>query len=296
MILVTGAAGQTGQAVLRALARRGVAARALVSRDASVATVRAAGAREVVLGDLRSDTDVRAALHGVARVLHICPVMSDAEVPIGRRVIDAARAGGVAQFVFHSLVHSQCDGLPHHADKRRVEEMLIEQPMPFTILRPAMYLQNLLREWDAIVRDGVWRAPYSVQVPMNVVDLADVAEATAVVLSEDGWSGGEFELCSGERPTRTQMADALAEVLGRPVRAERIELAAWRTDALRVRDTFQVDRVATMFAHYDRFGLTGGNARVLAMLLGRKPGGLRAFVRRVAIERGALAAATEGRG
>ncbi|MBL8363311.1 MAG: NmrA family NAD(P)-binding protein [Rubrivivax sp.] len=285
MILVTGAAGPTGLAVLRALARRGAAARALVRGMASARRVREAGAVEVAVGDLGRDGDVRAAMAGVRRVYHIGPAMSDDEIGIGGRLVAAALAAGVEQFAFHSVVHAQCDALPHHRDKRRVEEMLVESALPYTLMKPTMYMQNLEREWDTVVRDGVYRLPYSEHARMGLVDLEDVAEAAATMLTQDGWVGGEFELASGDVLSRVQMAEAIGDVLGRPVRAERGSLEAWRPVAARTRTPFQVDRVATMYAHYDRHGLGGGNARVLAMILRRPPTAFRDYVARLVAQR-----------
>lgn len=286
MIVVTGAAGQTGQAVLRQLRSRGVAARALVSREASAARVRAAGASRVVVGDLRSAAHVRRALEGASAVYHVCPVMSDDEIGIGNNVIAAAQANRVDRFVFHSLVHVQCDALLHHRDKRYVEEALIESGLDYTFLKPTMYMQNMLQSWDQIVGEGVYRLPYSEHARMGLVDLEDVAEAAAIVLSQEGWNGGEFELCSGDTLTRVQMAAVLSRELGRPVRAEAYPIEEWKPIGARTRTPFQVERVARMFEHYDRHGLSGGNPRVLQMILGRRPTGYADFVRRVAAGHG----------
>jgi uncharacterized protein YbjT (DUF2867 family) len=289
VIVVLGAAGQTGTAVLRELQRRGVPARALVSRPESETKVRAAGASEVVRGDLKDAADVRRALAGATRAYHICPVMSDAEIPIGANVIAAARAEGVRHLVFHSLVHTQVDALLHHRDKRVVEGMIIESLIPYTFLQPTMYMQNVQWEWDNIVAKGVYRAPYSTTARMSLVDLGDIAQAAARVLTEPGWEGGAFELCSGENLTRDEMAATLAAVLGRPVRAESYPIEEWKPIGAKTRTPFQVERVAAMYAHYDACGLSGGNGRVLELLLGRRPTGYRAFVERFARGRGAPA-------
>jgi uncharacterized protein YbjT (DUF2867 family) len=287
VIVVLGAAGQTGTAALRALARRGAPARAMVSKAVSAEQVRAAGATDVVVGDLRSAADVRRALAGASRVYHICPVMSDAEIPTGEDVIAAARAEGVGHFVFHSLVHAQVDALLHHRDKRVVEGRLIESLLPYTCLQPTMYMQNVLREWDGILASGVYRLPYSEHARMSLVDLDDVGEAAATVLTGAGWEGGCFELCSGDNLTRVEMARAIGEAIGRPVRAETYSIEAWKPIGARTRTPFQVERVARMFEHYDRCGLPGGNARVLAMILGRSPTSYREFLARTVRERGA---------
>lgn len=295
MILVTGASGMTGLAVLRALARRGAAAtgplRALVGRESSVAAVRAAGASEAIVGDLKSDADRAHAVQGVRRLYHITPRMSDAEVPIGRALIAAAEAAGVGHFVFHSLVHAQCDAMAHHRDKRRVEEALLTSGLAYTLMQPTMYVQNLAQVWDEVRERGVYRLPYSEHARMSLVDLDDVAEAAATVLTEDGWDGGAFELCSGERLTRVEMAEVIARVLGRPVRAESYAVEEWKPIGARTRTPFQVERVAAMFEHYHRFGLSGGNGRVLRLLLGREPGRFEGFVRRLVAASGDAGAA-----
>ncbi|MBN8507828.1 MAG: NmrA family NAD(P)-binding protein [Burkholderiales bacterium] len=282
MIVVTGAGGLTGLAVLRALARRGGAARAFVHRDAVATVARSAGAGEVVVGDLRERADCRRALAGARRLYHIAPRMSDAEVEIGHALIEAGRSAGLAHFVFHSVVHAQCDAMGHHRDKRLVELALIESGLPYTLMQPTMYMQNLLPAWETIRGRGLYRLPYSEQARMSLVDLGDVAEAAAAVLTEPGWDGAAFELCSGDRLTRVEMAAVIAGVLGRPVRAERCPLDEWQVAAAGSRTPFQLERVAAMFAHYDRFGLPGGNARVLRMMLGREPTRFDAFVRRLA--------------
>lgn len=281
MILVTGAGGLTGLAVLRALARRGLAARAFVHRPAAAALATSAGAAQAFVGDLRDRGDVRRALAGARQLYHIAPRMSDAEVEIGQALIDAGRSTGLTRFVFHSVIHAQCDAMGHHRDKRLVELALIESGLAYTLMQPTMYMQNLLPAWDEIRSRGVYRLPYSEQVRMSLVDLEDVAEAAAEVLAGPGWDGAAFELCSGDRLTRFEMAAVIARVLGRSVHAERCPLDEWLAAAAGSRTPFQLGRVAAMFAHYDRFGLPGGNPRVLRMMLGRDPTRFEAFVRRL---------------
>ena len=282
MILVTGAAGITGLAVLRALARRGASARAFVHRESARPAVRAAGASEVVVGDLMEPSDRRRALQGVERLYHIAPRMSEAEIPLGLGLIEAGREAGLGHFVFHSLVHAQCDAMGHHRDKRIVERELIESGLRYTLMQPTMYMQNLLQAWDEVRGQGVYRLPYSEYARMSLVDLEDVAEAAATVLTTPGWDGGAFELCSGDRLTRVEMTAAIARVLGCAVRAESFSIEDWKPVALRTRTPFQVERVAAMYGHYHRHGLPGGNARVLRMMLGREPARFEAYVRRLA--------------
>jgi len=73
MILVTGAAGKTGQAVTRALVRVGASVRALVHKEEYQDSVESAGVSEIYLGDLLNLDDLQEIMEGVEAVYHICP-------------------------------------------------------------------------------------------------------------------------------------------------------------------------------------------------------------------------------
>ncbi|RME50518.1 MAG: NAD-dependent epimerase/dehydratase family protein [Caldilineae bacterium] len=282
MILVTGAAGKTGQAVIGALARRGAVVRAMVRRPAQAETVRRLGAQEVVVGDLRRPAEVAAAVQGVQAIYHICPNMAADEIAIAGGVIDAARRAGVRRLVYHSVLHPQVEAMPHHWHKMRVEERLFTAGLPYTILQPAAYMQNVLAGWETIVEQGVYRVPYAVETRLGMVDLLDVAEVAARVLTEPGHEGAIYELAGPEVLTQTEVATCLQNVLGRPVRAETIPRDEW---ALQVRaaglGVYAIDTLLQMFHYYEQFGFWG-NPRVLAWLLERPPTPFEAFVRRVA--------------
>jgi len=281
VIVVTGAGGITGLAVIRALKRRSAVTRAFVHRESAAAAARATGAAEVVVGDLGIAGDRERALVGAEGLYHIAPRMSDAEVPIGTGLIEAGRSTGLRHFVFHSLVHAQCDEMSHHRDKRAVERELLVSGLRYTLMQPTMYMQNLEAAWEGVCQRGVYRLPYSKHARMSLVDLEDVAEAAATVLTSPGWDGGSFELCSGDRMTRVEMAEVISSVLGRPVTAETSSIDEWKRVSVGSRSPFQIERVSAMFAHYNRHGLSGGNARVLRMMLGREPTRFEAYVRRL---------------
>ncbi len=278
MILVTGAAGPTGYSVIRRLAARGADVRAFGRSAEGVQRAHAAGAREGIQGDLRSAGDVREALAGVDRVYHIGPNFQADEYEIAVGLIDAAKAEGVARFAFHSVIHPMSGKMPHHWEKLRVEEYLIESLVPYTVLAPTMYMQNVSFAWESILKTGVYRVFNNVDVAMSVVDLDDVGEAAAIVLTEDGWTGGSFELCSPYPLTQAEMATIFSEVSGRDIRAEKGDLGDWVAAAeARGEDAYAIDAFIRMCAHYDAYGLPGGNGRVLEMILGRKPNDYRAF-------------------
>lgn len=281
MILVTGAAGKTGQAVIRALAKRGAAVRALVYRTGQVETVTQLGARETIVGDMHAEAIFRQAARGMRAIYHISPNMNPAEVALGRIAIEAAQTGGVEHFVYHSVLHPQTEKMPHHWHKLRVEELLFESGLDITILQPAAYMQNILGGWQSIVEEGVYRVPYPVETRLGMVDLEDVAETAATVLLEPGHDGAIYELAGPDVLTQTDVARILTVRLGRPVRAEQIAIDAWQKNARTAGlGDYQVETLIKMFQYYERYGLWG-NSKVLGWLLGRVPTRFEVFVERV---------------
>jgi uncharacterized protein YbjT (DUF2867 family) len=281
MILVTGAAGKTGQAVIRALAKGAFPTRALAYRPEQVERVKSLGAGKVVVGDMRDAAALGQAMAGIRAIYHICPNMNPDEVAIGRAVIAAAQASGVDHVVYHSVLHPQTEAMPHHWHKLRVEAMLFESGLAYTILQPAAYMQNILAGWPAIMKQGLYQTPYPVETRLGLVDLEDIAAVAATVLTEAGHAGAIYELAGPEALTQMDIAAILAEVLGRPVEARQIPIPEWREQAHAAGlGAYQAETLVRMFQYYERYGFWG-NARVLGWLLGRPPTTFQAFVARM---------------
>lgn len=280
MILVTGAAGKTGRATIRALIARGEPVRALVYRDRYVRRVRALGPVEVLVGDMRSRGVLWEALRGADRVYHIGPNLHPDERSIGQVAIEAASAAGVRRFVYHSVLHPQIEAMPHHWNKLRVEERLLESGLPFTILRPAAYMQNVLAHERSILENRVYPIPYAPGTRIGMVDLEEVAEVAARAAIEAGHEGASYELCGPESLSQTEVAEILAEVLGTPVEIRVVPPEEWRSSAReRGLDAVRIATLEKMFRYYERHGFTG-NPFVLRALLGRPPSDFREFAAR----------------
>jgi uncharacterized protein YbjT (DUF2867 family) len=293
MILVTGASGKTGRAVVAALAYAGAPTRALVRRPSQFEELTKLGAIEVMAADMRLAADLRRAVENTRAVYHICPNVNPNEVEIGRSVIAASKEARVDHLVLHSVLHPQTEQMPHHWNKSRVEEALFESGLDFTVIQPAPYMQNLLSGWNLITEAGVLRNPYPVDTRLSLVDLRDVAEAAAIVLTERGHTGATYELTGTPPFTQTEVAEILGDALGRPVRAEAEPLAAWEARALAAGlSDDQRAMLGTMFDYYARHGLTG-NPNTLRWLLGRDPTALAEFVRRTVREQGATSASPQ---
>ena len=276
MILVTGAAGKTGLHALRALEARGLAARALVRRPEQEEIVRRAGASEVQVGDLTDPSDLARACDGVSAIYLVCPNLHDGELDIAGAVMDAALRSGAPHLIYHSVLHPQTTSMPHHWRKLQVEEKVFESGLPFTILQPCAYLQNLEPYVDEARRTGQLVVPFDVDKPFSMVDLRDVAEVVAalvvtVATEPAAHRYATYELC-GAPLSHRQVADELGRRFGRPVTARSISIDTWRAAATGL-DARRLDELCKMFAYYDRHGFVGGSG-VLRSLLGREPRGL----------------------
>ncbi len=170
--------------------------------------------------------------------------------------------------------------MPHHWHKLRVEEQLLRSGLPFTILQPSIYMQNILSQWERIVDKGRYQIPYAAETRLSMVDLEDVAEAAATVLTEPGHEGATYELVGTSGLSQNELANVLGRALGRPVSVERTPPQIWERQARAAGlSDYSVATLVKMFDYYEKFGFEG-NPRVLTWLLGRQPTSLVAFVLR----------------
>ena len=246
-VAVLAGRGKTGRAVASALAGRGVRARPVGS-------------------ELHHDPV--AALSGATAVYVIAPNMYADEPDYVAAVLGAAARAGVGQVVHHSVAAPYAPSMPHHLGKARAEDVVRRGPLPWTILQPCAYVQNFV---PALRGDTpALRVPYDVDRPFGLVDLADVAEAAAVVLTDDAHRGATYELGGPATVSVRDVAAAAAAVLGREVPVERTDPEEWaRTDGADLGDR-ERQWLLAMFAYYDRHGLPAGPLP-LRCLLDRDP-------------------------
>ena len=280
MILVTGAAGKTGRSVVRQLVARKESVRGLAFRHDQVRALESLGATDVVTGNMCDPSVLATAMHGIQTVYHICPNMHPAEHAIGKLAIAAASSAGVNRFVFHSVLLPGVEAMPHHWQKHLVEDDLRVSGLAHTILRPCAYMQNMLPQWDRIATSGEIVLPYAVTSRLSMVDLENVAEAAAIVLSSAGHEGATYELCGPDSLSQEDVAEILAGQLNEPVRASVVALADWERDARSAGlSDYAVDSLLKMFEYYHRHGLSG-RSQDLERLLNRPSTPLTEFVRR----------------
>jgi len=281
VILITGAGGKTGRAIIRALIAKGATVRALLHRPEQVTSIQDLGTLEITVGDMRDQAAMEQAARGARAIYHICPNVNPDEVSIGQVVIAAARSAGIERLVYHSVLHPQTEAIPHHWHKLRVEERLFESGLDYTILQSAAYMQNVLAQWDPMMEQGIYPVPYAIETRLGMVDLEDVAQAAAVVLTESGHVGATYELAGPGVLSQAEVANILSQKLRRPVRAQVMPLDEWerqaRTGGM---GDYAIETLLKMFRYYERYGFWG-NPRVLTWLLGRSPTTFMAYVERI---------------
>jgi uncharacterized protein YbjT (DUF2867 family) len=218
-ILVTGSTGTIGKKVTANLAGKGVAIRAL-TRSPEKANFHEGVAP--VAGDLSDVDAMRAALAGATTLFLLAPNVAD-ELTQAMIALNLAREAGLGRVVYLSVFKgAEYADVPHFASKYAVERMIEQCGIPATILRPAYYIQNDLRQKDALLGAGLYAMPVG-QKGISMVDTRDIAEVAASELLRGAQSAGALpteivELAGPDCLTGPVLAQLWTDVLGRPIR------------------------------------------------------------------------------
>jgi uncharacterized protein YbjT (DUF2867 family) len=216
MILVTGATGNIGSALLRQLPGpvRGL------TRDAARADFPAGV--EPVEGDLADAASLK--LDGVRSLFLVSRVGADAEV-----IAAAARAGVEHVVLVSSITIQTHPHFPEAAENLAVERLLQDSGMAWTILRPTQFASNTLWWADSIREHGSVRLPYP-DIGLPAIHPADIASVAAVCLTQPGHAGQVYALTGPARITARQQVAAIGAAIGKHVRVDEISRAEAHRD------------------------------------------------------------------
>lgn len=280
-VAVTGAAGKTGLEVVAAFVRNGHRIRALAHDQSAASRVSAVGGADVVVGDMEDAGDLRELVAGCDAVYHIPPNMDPHELEMARALVDACRRTGTRRLVYHSVLHPQCETMPHHWIKMQVESYLLTSGLHVVFLQPAPYMQNLHPYIRTALEGGAPEFPYGQDVCLTMVDLHDVADAAVVAAADDRHRGGSFQLCADDRLTQGGAWRQACRAFGLDVPFRAITPQRWRQTAGSDLADQAAEWLMRMFEHYERHGLQGSSAPLRA-LLGRPPTSFAEHLARVA--------------
>ena len=279
MIIVTGATGQLGHAIVRHLVKRVGADRVGVSvRDPKKAGDLAMIGVRVRPGDFADPAGLPHAFEGATQVLI---VSSNAAATGGdplaqhRAAIGAAKAAGVRRIVYTSHMAAGAASLfPPMRDHAATETMLRESGVAWTALRHGFYAASGLMLMGDALKTGVIDAPADGKVSWTAH--ADLAEAAAIILADEGRSEGPTPPLTGaEALDLAGLAVVASEAFGRPVRRETIS-----DDALRAKMAARgvppaAAAIAIGLFAASRAGEFASTDPTLERLLGRRPIGMR---------------------
>ena len=267
-ILVTGASGQVGGALVEELVRRGAKTRAMVRTEEQAIGLAARGV-EAAVADLERPETLPGALDGVDRAFLMS--RDDPRQPeMEGALIEAAARAGVERVVKLSASGAAPDSpvalMRRHAQAERTLE---GSGLGYTILRPQLYMQNFLRFGPSVAGEGKFAAPMG-DHRFSLVDVRDVARVAAAVLIEEAHAGAAYVVSGPEALSYGDAAEAIGAAIGREVAYEPAEPQAFR-DALvaeRGLPRWRADELAFIASAY------GGGAGELVTDVVRRVGGV----------------------
>jgi uncharacterized protein YbjT (DUF2867 family) len=216
MILITGASGNAGGAVLREVLKIGNGVRAMVrSKEESAKVPQGATA---VIADFADKPSLHRALEGVDTVYLVCSPVREL-VELESNMIDACREAGVKHVVLNSALGAGDFAKSFPSWHRKVEDKLKGSGMAYTILRPNGFMQNLIAYFAPSIRaQGVFYQSTG-DAKISHLDLRDIAAAAARILRSPSQHAGKIYELNGPEPlSYAEVAEKISTATGRKVR------------------------------------------------------------------------------
>lgn len=250
-ILVTGATGQQGGAVARALLSRGHRVKALTRKpDSDGARHLASAGADVVAGDLADAASIVKAAKDVDTMFlmgNSYEAGLEEETRQGIIAADAAKAAGVGHLIYSSVADAdKKTGIPHFESKYLVEKHVAGLGIPYTISAPVAFMENVVAPWSiGALRQGTHAFAMPPKRVLQLVALADIgAFVAALAERREQVFGKRFDF-AGDELSGEEQAKILSEAIGRPIGYREIPIAAARQ---------QSEDAALMFEWFDRVG------------------------------------------
>ena len=268
MILLTGASGSAGGAVLKAVAKTNRPFRAMYRSREDAARVSAN--TPTVIADFADKPSLRRALEGVDTVYLVCSPLREL-VELESNMVDTCRETGVRHLVLNSALGAGDYSKSFPSWHRKVEEKLKTSGIEYTILRPNSFMQNILTYYAPTIRtQGAFYAAMG-NARTSFIDVRDLAAVATKTLTTGGHTGKIYELNGPQALTYAEVAEKISRTSGRKVQYVDIPAERQKQSMLDQRmPEWQVTALLDLQAYYT--GGKGGEVdEVLANLLGRTP-------------------------
>ena len=269
MILVTGASGTVGRAVLEEMRKAGKPLKAMYRSEADAKNAPAGTA--TVIADFADRNSLNNALSGVDTVFLVCSPIPQL-VELESNVIDACVANKVRHVVLNSALGAgdYTKSLPSW--HRKVEDKLKASGISYTILRPNGFFQNIISYNSTTIRSQGAFYDSMGDTKISLLDVCDVAGAAATaLLSPSAHANKIYELLGPEALSNADIAARLSRISGRTVKYVAIPEAAQRKAML---DAGMPEWLVTAVLDLQAYYVSGKCAAitdVLPKLLGRAP-------------------------
>ncbi|ODA94249.1 nucleoside-diphosphate sugar epimerase [Mesorhizobium sp. SEMIA 3007] len=250
-ILVTGATGQQGGAVARALLSRGHRVKALTRKpDSDAARQLVAAGAEVVAGDLADAASIVRAAKDVDTMFlmgNSYEAGLEEETRQGILAADAAKAAGIGHLIYSSVADADKQtGIPHFESKYLVEQHVRQLGIPHTISAPVAFMENAVAPWSTgALSQGTLAFAMPPKRVLQLVALADIGAFVAALAERREQVFGKRYDFAGDELSGEEQAKILTKAIGRPIRYQEIPIAAARQ---------QSEDAALMFEWFDRVG------------------------------------------
>jgi uncharacterized protein YbjT (DUF2867 family) len=268
MILVTGASGTVGRAVLNEVARSGAPRKAMY-RSANEAA-KAPRGTQTVIADFAKKETLAAALRDVDSVYLVCSPIPEL-VQLESNMIEACVAAGVKHIVQNSALGAGDYAKSFPSWHRKVEDKLKSTGISLTILRPNSFHQNVVTYFAPSIRaQGVFYSSMG-NARTSYLDVRDIAAVAAKALAGGEHRGKTYELNGPEALTYAELAEKISKHAGRTVQYVDIPAEAQRKAMLdQGMPAWQVDALLDLQEYYTS-GNGGAVDQLLPKLLGRAP-------------------------
>jgi len=229
-VLVTGATGRQGGAVVRHLQPKGWRLRALTRNpDSYAAKQLARQGVELAQGDLDDPGSLERAargVYGIYSVQDFWTVGARREVQQGKNLADAAKNVGVEHFVYSSVGGAERrTGITHWETKWEVEEYIRSLKLPATVLRPVSFMETYhILEVEVGLLKGKLADPIRGEKPYQTIATDDIGRFVALAFERpEEFIGLELEI-AGSELTNVQAAEVFSRVLNRPVKFKKLPM------------------------------------------------------------------------